>query len=160
VVVLGIDPGTQKMGFGVVEKRGSRYIPLDGGVIKFQSRDLQTAIKEFPEEFDSLFNKYRVDEVAVETIFFANNPQSIIKLSQFRGAILFYLLQKVEKVWEYSPLEIKESVTGNGKSTKEQVNFMVKKLLGISGEIKPLDVSDALGVAITHHQRRVFSEIE
>jgi crossover junction endodeoxyribonuclease RuvC len=86
----------------------------------------------------------------METIFFAFNPKSVIKLAQFRGAILAKLLFRYEKIFEYSPLEIKKSLTGTGRGTKQDVNLAVKKFLSIEEEIKPLDISDALGVAITH----------
>jgi crossover junction endodeoxyribonuclease RuvC len=152
--VLGIDPGTIKMGFGIVEFENSRYFPVDGGILKFKSTNLQNILKELVVELNLLIEKYEIDEVAIETVFFAKNPKSIIKLSQFRGALLLYFLERdFNEISEYSPLEIKQSVTGNGKATKEQVNFMVKKLLGIREELKPLDVSDAFGVAITHIQR-------
>jgi crossover junction endodeoxyribonuclease RuvC len=152
--VLGIDPGTIKTGFGIVEFKNGKYTPIDGGLIRFSSTDLQIVLVEMAKELDSILEKNRVDEVAIETVFFAKNPKSIIKLSQFRGALLLYFLQKgFSKIWEYSPLEIKESVTGNGKGTKEQVNFMVKKLLGIHGELKPFDISDSFAVAITKIQR-------
>jgi crossover junction endodeoxyribonuclease RuvC len=151
--VLGIDPGTIKSGFGIVEFQNGKYRPVDGGLIRFSSTDLQIILVEMANEFDSILEKNSIDEVAIETVFFAKNPKSIIKLSQFRGALLLYFLQKGFKIWEYSPLEIKQSVTGNGKATKDQVNFMVKKLLGIHGEIKPFDISDSFAVAITQIQR-------
>jgi crossover junction endodeoxyribonuclease RuvC len=154
LTVLGIDPGTRKMGFGVVKSIGSRLLPLDGGVVEFE-KDLQTSIKELSTELEKILQNHSVDEVAMESLFFSKNPQSILKLAQFRGATLSELLRLFPKVSEYSPLEIKKSLTGNGKASKEQVNFMVKRILNISQEIKPLDISDALAVSITHIQRSV-----
>lgn len=153
MIILGIDPGTQNLGYGIIKKERAKLTILEAGVIKFKDRDLQNSIKSFPKELNSILDNWEVDEVAMEDIFFSKNPKSIIKLSQFRGALLFFLLEKFSKVAEYSPLEIKKSLTGNGKSDKEQVNFMVKRILNIKGEIKPLDISDALAVSITHSQR-------
>ena len=153
MIILGIDPGTQNLGFGVIEKNQHRVIFRDGGVIKFHNRDLQDNIKNFSSQLKQIIYDNRFDEVAMETLFFAYNPKSILKLAQFRGAILYFLLNQFANIGEYSPLEVKQSLTGNGKASKEQVNFMVKRVLNISSEIKPLDVSDALAVAITHSQR-------
>jgi len=153
LIILGIDPGTQNLGYGIIEKIKGRINILEAGVIKFPDRELQNALKTFPKEFDEIFIRWKIDEVAIETIFFSKNPKSIIKLAQFRGGLLFYFLNKLESISEYSPLEIKKALTGNGKSTKEQVNFMVKIILNLKTEIKPFDISDALAVAITHSQR-------
>jgi len=154
--ILGIDPGTQNLGFGIIEKEGNRISLIDAGVVKFRDRDLQNSMKILPSQIEEIIKDNLVESVAIETLFFSVNPKSIIKLAQFRGAILFYLLSRFEIVYEYSPLEIKKALTGNGKGTKEQVNFMVKKILNIRGEIKPFDISDALAVAITHSQRLKF----
>ncbi len=86
-------------------------------------------------------------------MFFAFNPKSVIKLAQFRGAMSLKILQEIGNFAEYTPLQVKRAVTGNGKATKEQVNFMVKKLLNLKQEIKPLDITDAIAVALTHSQR-------
>lgn len=153
MIIIGIDPGTQNLGYGIIKVENSKISILEAGVIKFQDRDLQNSIKQFPKELDLILERNNIDEVSMETIFFSKNPKSIIKLGQFRGALMFYFLKKFNKISEYSPLEIKKSLTGNGKSTKEQVNFMVKRVLNFQGEIKPLDISDALAVAITHSQR-------
>jgi crossover junction endodeoxyribonuclease RuvC len=86
-------------------------------------------------------------------MFYAHNPKSVIKLAQFRGALSLKVLQEFGNFAEYTPLQVKKAVTGNGKAAKEQVAFMVKRLLGIKKEIKPLDITDAIAVAITHSQR-------
>lgn len=91
--------------------------------------------------------------MAIEDIFYAFNPKTVIKLAQFRGALSLKILQEIGNFSEYTPLQVKKAVTGNGKAAKEQVAFMVKTLLGIKQEIKPLDITDAIAVAITHSQR-------
>ncbi|EOB6307090.1 crossover junction endodeoxyribonuclease RuvC, partial [Campylobacter jejuni] len=90
------------------------------------------------------------DEVAIEDIFFAYNPKTVLKLAQFRGALSLKILQIHGDFAEYTPLQVKKAVTGKAKATKEQVAFMVKRLLGLSKDIKPLDITDAIAVALTH----------
>lgn len=89
----------------------------------------------------------------MEDIFYAHNPKTILKLAQFRGAISLKLLQEYGMFAEYTPLQVIKSLTGKAKAAKEQVAFMVKQILGITKEIKPLDITDAMAVAITHAQR-------
>ena len=100
-----------------------------------------------------ILEKHTINEVAIEDMFFAHNPKSVIKLAQFRGALSLKILQEIGNFSEYTPLQVKKAVTGNGKSTKEQVSFMVRKLLNIKKEIKPLDITDAIAVGLTHCQR-------
>ncbi|MCW8839097.1 MAG: crossover junction endodeoxyribonuclease RuvC, partial [Thiovulaceae bacterium] len=104
------------------------------------------------------FKNHKIDEVAMEDIFYAHNPKTTIKLAQFRGAIMLKLLQEFGQFSEYTALQVKQAITGNGKAKKEQVAFMVKRLLNIKKEIKPLDITDAIAVAITHSQRIKLSE--
>jgi len=156
--ILGIDPGTINCGYAIVENvtnvKSSRKPKLvEAGLIKIKSRDLQEQILEMVEAIDLILKAHKIDEVAIEDMFFAFNPKSVIKLAQFRGAISLKILQEIGNFSEYTPLQVKKAVTGNGKSSKEQVAFMVKKLLGIKQEIKPLDITDAIAVALTHFQR-------
>ena len=88
--------------------------------------------------------------MAIEDIFYAHNPKTVLKLAQFRGALSLKILQIHGEFSEYTPLQIKKAVTGKAKAAKEQVAFMVKKMLGISKEIKPLDITDAIAIALTH----------
>jgi len=156
--ILGIDPGTINCGYAIVENvtnvKSSRKPKLvEAGLIKIKSRNLQEQILEMVEAIDLILKAHKIDEVAIEDMFFAFNPKSVIKLAQFRGAISLKILQEIGNFSEYTPLQVKKAVTGNGKSSKEQVAFMVKKLLGIKQEIKPLDITDAIAVALTHFQR-------
>jgi crossover junction endodeoxyribonuclease RuvC len=130
---------------------------INAGVIKIKSRVLQEQLLEMDEAFEFIFKNNNIDEVAIEDMFFAHNPQSVIKLAQFRGALSLKVLHKFGKFGEYTPLQVKQAITGNGKANKEQVAFMVKRLLGLKTEIKPLDITDAIAVAITHAQRSKFN---
>jgi len=151
--ILGIDPGTRACGYAIVSLTGSKISLVEAGFLKIKSRILQEQLTEMIEGFDMIFAKNSIDEVAIEDMFYAYNPKSVIKLAQFRGAISLKVLQDLGNFAEYTPLEVKKAVTGNGKATKEQVAFMVKKLLGIKKDIKPLDITDAIAIAITHSQR-------
>ena len=151
--ILGIDPGTRNCGYAVVLKTGRDIKLIEAGLIKIKTKVLQEQILEMNEGLDLIFAKHEINQVSIEDMFFAFNPKTVIKLAQFRGAISLKVLQKFGNFAEYTPLQIKQAVTGNGKATKEQVAFMVKRLLGVKKEIKPLDITDAIAIALTHAQR-------
>ncbi len=153
--ILGIDPGTINCGYAILELGQNVNKPklIEAGLIKIKSRILQEQIMELVEGIDIILSKYKIDEVAIEDMFFAYNPKSVIKLAQFRGALSLKILQEIGNFSEYTPLQVKKSVVGNGKASKEQVSFMVRRLLGIKKEIKPLDITDAIAVSLTHFQR-------
>ena len=151
--ILGIDPGTKNCGYAVIEKIGRDLKLIEAGLIKIKTTVLQEQIVEMTEGIDLIFKTHKIDEVSIEDMFYAFNPKTVIKLAQFRGAISLKILQNFGNFSEYTPLQVKQAVTGNGKATKEQVSFMVKQLLGIKKEIKPLDITDAIAIALTHSQR-------
>ena len=151
--ILGIDPGTINCGYSILEVNSMGIKLIEAGLIKMKSRVLQEQILELMDGLEIIFSKYDISEVAIEDIFYAYNPKSVIKLAQFRGALSLKVLQEFGNFAEYTPLQVKKAVTGNGKASKEQVAFMVKRLLGIKKEIKPLDITDAIAVSITHSQR-------
>jgi crossover junction endodeoxyribonuclease RuvC len=151
--ILGIDPGTINCGYAIVEKVGRKVKLVEAGVIKIGEKKLQYQIAELVEGIDIVLKNHQIDEVAIEDIFYAFNPKTVLKLAQFRGALSLKILQELGNFSEYTPLQVKKAVTGNGKAKKEQVAFMVKNILGIKKEIKPLDITDAIAVAITHAQR-------
>ena len=151
--ILGIDPGTRNCGYAIVEKNGNSIKLIEAGLIKIKTKILQEQIVEMTEGFDLIFDKHIINEVSIEDMFYAFNPKTVIKLAQFRGAISLKILQKFGNFAEYTPLQVKQAVTGDGKATKEQVAFMVKRLLGVKKEIKPLDITDAIASALTHAQR-------
>ena len=151
--ILGIDPGTRNCGYAVIQKDKKELKLIEAGLIKIKTTVLQEQIAEMTEGIDLIFQNHKIDEVSIEDMFYAFNPKTVIKLAQFRGAISLKILQVFGNFKEYTPLQVKQSVTGNGKATKEQVAFMVKRLLGIKKEIKPLDITDAIAIALTHAQR-------
>ena len=157
--ILGIDPGTRILGYCVLDLSSEKYTLVEAGILKFKKKILKDQILEMSAGIDVILDTHRVDEVAIEDIFYAHNPKTVLKLAQFRGALTFKMLLSVGNYAEYTPLQVKKAITGNGKSTKEQVAFMVKRLLKIQKEIKPLDITDAMAIAITHAQRVKFSGV-
>ncbi|MDY2584384.1 crossover junction endodeoxyribonuclease RuvC [Helicobacter sp.] len=151
--ILGIDPGSRNCGYAIIKLENGAISLVEAGLIKIKERILQHQIVEFVEGIDLVLKSHCINSVAIEDMFYAHNPKSVIKLAQFRGALSLKILQELGNFAEYTPLQVKKALTGNGKATKEQVAFMVKRLLGIKGQIKPLDISDALAIAITHAQR-------
>ncbi len=151
--ILGIDPGSRNLGYCILSYNGVKISLVEAGLLKLKSSCLQEQIVELVEGLDIILKSNKIDEVAIEDIFYAFNPKSVIKLAQFRGALSLKILQEVGYFYEYTPLQVKKAVTGHGKATKEQVAFMVKKLLKIQKEIKPLDITDAMAIALTHTQR-------
>lgn len=160
MTILGIDPGTRKMGYALISLEGNKISLLEAGLIKIKAEELQYQIPQMVEAFEGIFKNFSIDEVALEDIFYAHNPKTTIKLAQFRGAIMLILIQQFGQFSEYTALQVKQALTGNGKATKEQVAFMAKKILNIKKEIKPLDITDAIAVAITHSQRVKLSQIK
>jgi crossover junction endodeoxyribonuclease RuvC len=156
--ILGIDPGSRNLGYCVLDSSGVKNSLIEAGLIKIKQNQLQEQIIDMVEGLELVLKSHKIDQVAIEDIFFAFNPKSVIKLAQFRGALSLKILQEVGYFYEYTPLQVKKALTGNGKATKEQVAFMVKRLLNIKKEIKPLDITDAMAVAITHSQRARFNQ--
>ncbi len=126
--ILGIDPGTRNCGYAVIEKTGNHVKLVEAGLIKIRTKILQEQIVEMTEGLDMIFNKYKLDEVAIEDMFYAFNPKTVIKLAQFRGAISLKVLQEFGNFAEYTPLQVKQAVTGNGKAQKEASCFYGKKI--------------------------------
>lgn len=126
---------------------------VEAGLIKIKTRELQFQIAELVEGIDMILKNRTIDEVAIEDMFYAHNPKTVIKLAQFRGALALKIIQEIGNFHEYTPLQVKKSLTGKAKAAKEQVAFMVKTLLGLKEEIRSLDITDAIAVAITHAQR-------
>mgnify|MGYP002477786255 CR=1 FL=1 len=153
VKILGIDPGSRNCGYAIIEKIGSKVHLIEAGLIRIKEKELQHQIVELVEGLDIIFKNNTIDEVAIEDIFFAFNPKTVLKLAQFRGALSLKILQLHGNFSEYTPLQMKKAVTGKAKAEKEQVAFMVKRILGIKKEIKPLDITDAMAIALTHAQR-------
>ncbi|NTV98245.1 MAG: crossover junction endodeoxyribonuclease RuvC [Chlorobiaceae bacterium] len=149
MVVLGIDPGSLNTGYGVVMSSGSRVTSLACGVIRLQSAQSHAErIGRIYRELEKVVKAYRPERAAIETVFLCRNAQSALKLGQVRGAIIALVMNSGLELCEYAPREVKLAVTGRGSATKEQVSFMVTKLLGLETAPEPYDITDALGIAL------------
>lgn len=152
MVILGIDPGFGLMGYGIIEKTNDIKV-IDYGVIEtFKTESIATRLAMIYEGVSALIDKYHPDEVALEELFFFKNQKTIIPVAQARGVIVLACIQKMGRLYEYTPLQIKQALTGNGRAEKKQVQFMVKTILGLDKTPRPDDAADALAVAITHSQ--------
>jgi crossover junction endodeoxyribonuclease RuvC len=149
MIILGIDPGTVKCGYGIISKDENRRENLGYGVIYVPSNmEMPNKLAFIYNEIDNIIRQYHPAECAVETAFYGKNIQSALKLGYARGTAIIAAIRTGLMVSEYSPKEVKKSVTGKGNASKEQVNFMVKTLLNLGGKEIPLDASDALAIAL------------
>lgn len=151
--VLGIDPGTRKLGFAVVEKQGNRLLPLAHGVVdvsKLETLDLR--LLQIAKEINAVIDEFAPTEAAMETVFRGRNVKTALTAAEGRGAVRLVLAQRELPLSEYAPTEIKRAVVGRGAADKIQVAFMVKTLLSLDSTPKP-DAADALAIAITHLHR-------
>jgi crossover junction endodeoxyribonuclease RuvC len=151
-IILGIDPGTNVMGYGVILTEGKKYNLLQYGVIhlkKYETHELK--LKKIFERITGLIEEFLPDAVALEAPFYGENVQSMLKLGRAQGVAMAAALARDIPITEYSPKKVKQSVTGNGNASKEQVAEMLKTLLKIQEIPKLLDATDALAVAVCHH---------
>jgi crossover junction endodeoxyribonuclease RuvC len=156
--VLGIDCGTERTGYGVIESDGRRHSMVAAGCIKTTARDpFEKRLRVIAGELRELMAQFRPDSAAVEEVFFAVNAKSALKLSHVRGVALLLIAEADMELAEYSPLEIKMSVVGYGRAEKTQVQQMVASLLRLPAPVASLDASDALAVAICHATRASFN---
>ncbi|MBI2353918.1 MAG: crossover junction endodeoxyribonuclease RuvC [Deltaproteobacteria bacterium] len=148
--VLGIDPGSRITGYGIVDQIGTSLVHVDNGAIFTDSAaDFPGRLKRIFDGLSLVIAEYRPEEVAVENIFFSTNVQSALKLGQARGAAIVAAVHAGLPVAEYSALQVKQAVVGEGRAEKGQVQRMLKALLGLP-EIAQADASDALAVAVCH----------
>jgi crossover junction endodeoxyribonuclease RuvC len=151
-IILGLDPGTNVMGYGLILIKKSKINLLQYGVIhlsKYEGHELR--LKKIFERVISLLKEYHPDEVALEAPFFGKNVQSMLKLGRAQGVAMAAALSREIPIIEYAPKKVKQSVTGNGNASKEQVAKMLMTLFTIKELPKLMDATDALAVAVCHH---------
>lgn len=153
MTVLGIDPGFATIGYGVIRDQKGKKTPIDYGVIK-TPKELT-----FPERLvliergiNALIDKFSPDEIALEELFFNTNITTGINVAHARGVIVATCYKKCNKLFEYTPLQIKQALTGYGRAEKRQIQTMTASLLGLAKIPGPDDAADALAVALTHIQ--------
>ena len=153
IVVLGIDPGYALMGWGVVESQGNRMRLLDCGVVETKAGvPIQDRLRTLQKGIRDLVDKYHPDDVAFEELFFARNVTTALTVGAARGAAIIAAAEYTENLYEYTPMQIKQAVTGWGKADKKQIQQMVKLLLHLDFIPKPDDAADGIAAAITHIQ--------
>lgn len=155
-IILGIDPGTNIMGFGLIEVKGSniKLIALD--VIKMDHLETQPLkLKNIFEKVLALIDHFHPDEVALEAPFFGKNVQSMLKLGRAQGVAMAAALYRDIPIFEYSPRKVKQAITGRGNASKEQVSAMLNRLFVIKEQPKYFDATDAVAVATCHYYQKI-----
>lgn len=151
-IILGIDPGTQVMGYGLIVDKGKKIELITLDVFKFASKESPALrLKRIFAAILGLIDRYHPDELAIEAPFYGKNVQSMLKLGRAQGVAMAAALYRDIPIFEYSPRKIKQSITGNGSSSKEQVAGMLGNLMKLGNEPKMLDATDAVAVAVCHY---------
>lgn len=149
--ILGIDPGTGRLGFGVIEINGSKISMLDAGVITTPANTEQPdRLETIYDELKTIINELKPEIMVVEKLFFAQNVTTAMAVAQARGVVMLVGKQSKLEIHEYTPLQIKMGLTGYGRASKQQIQEMVRVLLGLQQIPKPDDAADALAVALVH----------
>jgi len=159
MLIVGIDPGTLHLGWGVIRSEGTRLVHVDHGVIHTNAKaELAGRLVEIDDGLEAMLREHRPEEGAVESLFFAKDAQAAAKLGHARGVALLRLVRASVAIHEYPPARVKRAIAGNGQADKHQVGMMVKAVLGLR-ELPQVDASDALAVAITHARYAKFDQV-
>jgi crossover junction endodeoxyribonuclease RuvC len=159
VRILGIDPGIAIVGFGILDKQGSKLVPVQYGSIQTEAHtDPALRLKQIYDGVSHLIDQYKPEAMAVEKLFFNRNVTTAFAVGQARGVMILAAIQRGLSIAEYTPLQVKQSVVGYGQAEKNQVQEMVKLLLNLQVKPKPDDVADALAIAICHAHAGTFHE--
>ncbi len=151
MIILGIDPGFAIVGVGVIQYKGNKFSVIDHYAITTKAGlPLEERLKLIYEGIEEVIKKYKPDCMAIEELFFNNNAKTAIQVGQARGVILLGAVNCGIPIYEYTPLQVKQSVVGYGRADKTQVQQMTKSLLNLTKVPKPDDVADALALAICH----------
>lgn len=150
--VLGIDPGLATIGFGVLDTdgRGNAVAVSHGVILTPKTESIPVRLAMIEEDLKKLIEKYKPDEIALEELFFNDNQKTAINVAQARGVILLTCVKECGRLYEYTPLQIKQALTGYGRAEKRQIQEMVKTMLKLKAIPKPDDAADAVAVALTH----------
>ncbi|MDD6879945.1 MAG: crossover junction endodeoxyribonuclease RuvC [bacterium] len=161
MIILGIDPGYAIVGIGVLEYKGNKFRPIEYSAITTHASMITSLrLKKIKEEIDEYLHKYKPDAVAIEELFFNSNAKTAIAVAQARGVLIAETASMDIPIFEYTPLQIKQAVTGYGRAEKGQIQQMVRMLLNLNAIPKPDDAADALAVAICHaHSSRINDEL-
>ena len=151
MIILGIDPGLAIVGYGVINVEKGKSTVIDYGVITTPKEDkVPVRLRKIYEGMNALLDKFQPDNIALEELFFNTNTTTGINVAQARGVILLAGTQRTKYLYEYTPLQVKQALTGWGRAEKKQIQFMVTKMLNLEKIPKPDDAADALAIALTH----------
>lgn len=157
---MGIDPGSRVTGWGIIEIQGEQYKTVDFGIIRLTKKSLSERLYLLSQSLNKIMQQYQPQEVVVEKIFLGKNADSAFKLGHARGVCFMCSAQNRIEVFEYAARKVKQSITGSGGSTKEQVQTLTLAMLRMKTEI-PLDASDALSIALCHSmESRIKAKLE
>lgn len=152
MVILGIDPGYAIIGYGIIDTSKSDMVVDYGAITTPKEDSMPVRLEEIEASLKYIFEKYKPDAVAIEELFYFKNQKTVIQVAQARGVIVLACQKYCGNIYEYTPLQIKQALTGNGRAEKAQVQYMVKAILNLNAVPKPDDTADALAVAICHSQ--------
>ena len=158
-IILGIDPGTTVMGYGIIHLKNNQMTLLNFGIIQLSKIDNHPdKLKRILDRLNGLILEFKPDEMAIEAPFFGKNVQSMLKLGRAQGVSIAAALANNIPFEEYTPRRIKQAITGSGASSKEQVAIMLQNMLGFKEIPKHLDATDGLAVAVCHHFSKGIGE--
>ncbi len=151
LIILGVDPGYAIVGLGVVDYTRNKFTTLGYGAIPTEAHTpFTTRLKTIYDEMSAVLTRYKPDAVAIERLYFTSNQKTAIDVAQARGVIVLAATNAGVPVYEYTPLQVKQSVVGYGRAVKKQVQEMTKNILNLAAVPKPDDTADALAIAICH----------
>ncbi len=151
MIILGIDPGYAIVGYGVLEYKNNKFRTIEYGAITTEaSMDMFDRFKSIYDDLNEIIERTHPDFMAIEELFFNSNQKTAINVAQARGVLLLAALNHGIEIFEYTPLQVKQAVAGYGRAEKNQVQQMVKLLLGLEAVPKPDDTADAVAIAICH----------
>ena len=156
MIIIGIDPGTTQIGFGIIRNEGNRFETLDYGIIKNQGKDKLLDYKNTAKNLSGLIVKYKPGLAVVEKLFFFKNQKTVMSVGEMRGVIMLTLANHNLPVLEFTPMQVKQAISGYGGADKNQVQRMVRLVLDVKEEIKPDDAADALAIAICGVNNKMY----
>ncbi len=157
--IMGVDPGIAIVGVGVVDKTGNSYRDVFNGAVTTPAHTpIERRLMDIYIQLNGLLDKYRPDAMSIEELFYNNNAKTVIAVGQARGVILLAATQAGVPIFEYTPLQVKQALTGYGRAEKKQIQQMMKAMLGLEAVPKPDDVADALAIAVCHGNSVRFNQ--
>ena len=159
--ILGIDPGIAIVGYGVVDKEGNSYKTIAYDAVTTRAHTpLPERLEKVYQGIDEIIKIYKPAAMSIEELFFNNNAKTALTVGQARGVIILAAVQNNLPVYEYTPLQVKQALTGYGRASKGQIQQMMKSMLGLTEIPKPDDVADALAIAVCHGNSMRFNSIK